>query len=570
VPGVGRRVGALTAYGLAVRSSVLLAAIALALGVAPSAHAATQVTFYFGLERPEGQARAAFSAVGNPGSSTYRRFLTVGQAARRYGASRKTVAAFRHAVRRHGLAARVDRSGVFARVRGSVRRFERVLGVRIRRQFDNDVFANGYFLAGKRRPRLPRDLRPLVREVVVSYSRSTRGGRTTARLAAAQPGNAGTWTGGCAGARATGSYSFGQVRSAYGLDAVGAGDGGRVAIVNIGEGLAPSDIAEAATCFGLSPLRTRTLLTDGQSRSFGRGSLEPQEDLALVRGMAPALETVTFAQAWLAPELWFLGPAEVLDAPSLPDSLSISYGECERDIRGRRAAQTSRAGASLLDAILVRIGLAGVSVFASAGDFGSTCNGQPFPGVAWPASSPYLTAVGGTRLVLSPANARVDEVVWNDLEWMSADSGGGAGGGGVSAVSRRPAYQRGVSAPGNRRAVPDLSAHASMLPGWPVAISTNWVEDAGTSASAPLLAGAFAVVSATERAAGRPPLGPLNGLMYSLRVSAAETLFDVVSGNNGYLPKVPALSAKPGYDLASGLGVPRFDELAAGLPPPAP
>ena len=45
--------------------------------------------------------------------------------------------------RRHGLSARVDRSRVFARVRGTVRRFERLFGVHIRRQFDNDVIANG-------------------------------------------------------------------------------------------------------------------------------------------------------------------------------------------------------------------------------------------------------------------------------------------------------------------------------------------------------------------------------------------------------------------------------------------
>jgi kumamolisin len=206
-----------------------------------------------------------------------------------------------------------------------------------------------------------------------------------------------------------------------------------------------------------------------------------------------------------------------------------------------------------------------VSVFASAGDFGSTCNGQPFPGVAWPASSPYLTAVGGSRLVLDAANERVDEVVWNDLEWLSTDNGGGAGGGGLSAVSARPPYQRAVAA--RRRAVPDVSAHASMLPGWPVVIGTNWVEDAGTSASAPLVAGAFAVVSARERAAGRPPLGPVNGLLYD---SAPQTVFDVVSGENGYDRRVRARQAGPGYDLASGLGVPRFDVLAATLPPPAP
>jgi kumamolisin len=209
-----------------------------------------------------------------------------------------------------------------------------------------------------------------------------------------------------------------------------------------------------------------------------------------------------------------------------------------------------------------------VGVFAAAGDSGSTCNGELVPGVAWPASSPYLTAVGGTRLGLNRANLRVSEVVWNDLRWLSAENGGGAGGGGLSAVSPRPPFQRGLGVPGQRRAVPDVAAHASMLPGWPVNIAGNWVEDAGTSAAAPLVAGAFAAVSARERAGGRPPLGPVNGLLYELRRRRPATLFDVVSGANGYSPKVPAHRARPGYDLASGLGVPRFGVLAGAVPRP--
>ena len=73
------------------------------------------------------------------------------------------------------------------------------------------------------------------------------------------------------------------------------------------------------------------------------------------------------------------------------------------------------------------------------------------------------------------------------------------------AAARLPAR---AAAPRNAPWVPDVSAHASMFPGWPVVIDENWVEDAGTSSSAPLVAGAVAAVSARERAAGRPPLGP--------------------------------------------------------------
>ena len=480
----------------------------------------------------------------------------------RFGASPATRRAFRRAARKRGFGVKIDASGVFARVSGPVDRFERVFGVRIVRGFNNDVFAHDWTVRRNRRLELPAPFEPLVRDVVASYSRSTR--KPPAQAAATPPGNEGTWTGGCDAARQTGAYAFGQVRHAYGIDGAGTGAGATVAILNVGEGVPGADRRAYERCFGLPRITTRTLLTDGQAKPFGRGSFEPQEDHALVRGMLPGLDSLTFTQVWLAEELWFLGPAQVLATGRLPDSLSISYGVCEPLIRGRKAEPATRAGARLMDALLVRLGLAGVSTFASTGDFGSTCNGQPYAGVAWPGSSPFLTSVGGTRLTVGKDNLRTSEVVWNDLRWLSTGDGGGAGGGGYARFSPRPPYQAGLGL-SERRATPDVAAHASMLPAWPVNLGRFWEPDGGTSAASPLVAAGFAVLSARERAAGRPPLGPVNGLLYDLRATAPDLLYDVVEGDNGYTRKVPARHARPGYDLASGLGVPRFRDLAAAL-----
>jgi pro-kumamolisin-like protein len=567
-------------------------ALAVALGLvcawaaAPAVAAKSpRITFYFGLKRPEAAARAAFFAVQAPSSPTYRRFLIAGEAAGRYGASAKTVRAVRRAGLRHGLRVRVDPSRVFARVEGTVARLQRVFHAPIRRQYNNETLSWAFYVGARHRLRLPRDMRPWVREVVPSFSRSQKSEREAHATAAGPksgpheeppagaPKNAGTWAGGCEQARKTGGYSYAQVRHAYGLDSVGSG--GSAAIVNVGEGLTGGDLAANASCFGYPAAKVRTLLADGQARPFPRDTFEPQEDLALLRGMAPGLTSLTFAQTWLAPELWFLAPVEVLDAPRLPDVISISYGECERSVRGARAGASQRAGADLMDAVLARLGLAGVASFAAAGDFGSTCNGQPFPGVAWPASSPFLTAVGGTRLALNAANERSEEVVWNDTRWTPAEAGGGAGGGGFSAVSKRPPFQ--VQAPFDptipattRRAVPDVSAHASIFPGWPVVLAGHWELDGGTSTAAPLLAGAFATLSARQRALGQPPLGPFNGLLYQLQETNSSALYDITAGDNSYDPKVPGYSATPGYDLASGLGVPNFTVVAGATPPPAP
>jgi subtilase family serine protease len=119
------------------------------------------------------------------------------------------------------------------------------------------------------------------------------------------------------------------------------------------------------------------------------------------------------------------------------------------------------------------------------------------------------------------------------------------------------------------RTTPDVSAVASEFPGWPVVLAGNWVTDAGTSGSAPLVASAMAIISAAQSQQHRPRVGPANGLFYYLANRASSNFWDVVSGNNTYLRRVPGFQAKPGYDLASGLGVPQFAAIASSLPPRA-
>jgi subtilase family serine protease len=542
-------------------------------GAAPRS---ARVTFYFGLKRPEAKARSAFFSMQRPGSPSYRRFMALGQIAERYGAGAATRGAFVRDIARLGLTARIDPSGVFARVTGSVGRFERAFGVRIDSVFSNDPNVVVYFVHDNGSLPMPAQLRPLVDDVVATYAHAaTPSGTPTARETSAarkvkRPRNTGTWTRGCGRARATGGYSFGQVRHAYGIDRLGAGNGASVAILNIGEGVLRADIADNARCFGYPTLHARTLLTDGQSRAFGRSTFEPAEDLDVVRGTAPGLRSLEFSQVWLSPQLWFLGVSQVLDAAHLPDSLSISYGECERSIRGRGSSPATRAGANLMDSLFVRLGLAGVGAYAASGDEGSTCAGRPFQGVAWPASSPYVTAVGGSRLTLNRANQRTGEVAWNDLKWLSPSRGGGAGGGGYSIASPRPPFQDGLRLTGKTRAVPDVAAVASNLPGWPVVFAHHWVIDGGTSGATPLIATATAILSADQRRHGQPPIGPPDGLFYELAGQQPSSFWDIVHGDNRYLSRVPWFRAKRGYDLASGLGIPRFSVLASRLPRPAP
>ena len=92
--------------------------------------------------------------------------------------------------------------------------------------------------------------------------------------------------------------------------------------------------------------------------------------------------------------------------------------------------------------------------------------------------------------------------------------------------------------------------------------------DGGTSAAAPLVAAAMAVISANLRRHHLPPIGPADGLFYYLARTQPSTLWDVIHGSNGFYPSIPADYAKRGYDLASGLGVPQFAQIAQQIPLP--
>jgi subtilase family serine protease len=246
------------------------------------------------------------------------------------------------------------------------------------------------------------------------------------------------------------------------------------------------------------------------------------------------------------------------DPRGVPDVISLSFGGCALAENRGLPAYTS-----VINAVLAMTALAGVSSFVAAGDSGSTTCGTSVPGttLSYPAVSPFVTAVGGTRLTLGAGNTRVAEVVWND----SVFGASGAGGGGVARLQPRPAYQDGAN-PQDHRAVPDVSALADVVPGWPDVISSALQTVGGTSGATPFVAAATALVAASERHAGRPRVGLANGWFYKA-ATRPSTFFDVTQGSND-LAGVGCCQATAGYDTASGLGVPNWATLPPTLPRP--
>jgi hypothetical protein len=170
----------------------------------------------------------------------------------------------------------------------------------------------------------------------------------------------------------------------------------------------------------------------------------------------------------------------------------------------------------------------GVAVTVSSGDYGY--------GVEYPAASAYVTAVGGTSLYQA-ANTRG----WTEEAWDGAGSG-------CSTVIAKPAWQVGTKC--TRRMVADVSAVAD--PNTGVAVYNTyfdggWGVYGGTSAAAPIVAAAYALV------------GSDTGANYGAYAYGHTSLFnDVKSGSNGSCLVNYLCTATLGWDGPTGLGTPNL------------
>lgn len=222
-----------------------------------------------------------------------------------------------------------------------------------------------------------------------------------------------------------------------------------------------------------------------------------------------------------------------------------------------------------------------MTVIASAGDngaAGSSCTANPTPelvrAVNLPASDPLVLAVGGTTLSADPTTgAYVSETAWSSL---AASLPAGApkvpasalaellpkgSNGGFSRLFTRPSYQDGITAIGDMRGVPDVSADAGSHSGMAIALHLtpgNVVTTAdGTSAGAPFWAG---IVALADQDAGHA-LGFINPAIYRIGASSSyhRAFHDITTGNNTMAYKAATVTgyrAARGWDPVTGWGSP--------------
>ncbi|MGD0249777.1 MAG: S53 family peptidase, partial [Thermoplasmata archaeon] len=279
---------------------------------------------------------------------------------------------------------------------------------------------------------------------------------------------------------------------------------------------------------------------------------EVELDLEVAGSVAPGARLV----AYFAPntDRGFLDglTRAIHDSTHRPSIVSISWGGPESSWTGQARAALA---AACEDAATM-----GISILVAAGDHGAG-DGVPTggPTVDFPASSPYVTACGGTRLLMK-ASQIASEVVWNELA-----IGEGATGGGVSQSFPLPSYQLGANVPKAPngfvgRGVPDVAGDADPASGYSVRVDGSDTVIGGTSAVAPLWAALLARVNQSLGAAA----GFVNPLLYS--PAGVASFHDITSGNNdGY-------SAGPGWDPCTGWGTPDGSRLLLSLrsPPASP
>ncbi len=280
------------------------------------------------------------------------------------------------------------------------------------------------------------------------------------------------------------------------------------------------------------PILSPSVINVGGSSGDQTSNVERDLDSQSIQGMAYTVASLRF---YVAPSLQDSNLTAVYSRIVSDDTAKIinaSLGECETTAHNNGSQSSD-------DQIFLSAVAQGQTFSFSTGDNGSrTCgavaNGQygTTISVAYPASSPYVVAVGGTTLQTNADGTWASETAWS------------YSGGGQSAYEQPTQWTQGItSVPGFVRAIPDVAMDGDPNSGAIVLVNGTSVQVGGTSLASPLFVGAWARI---ETAQGNV-LGYPNPIMYAQSVPIAA-FHDVTSGNND------DYNAGPNWDYTTGWG----------------
>ncbi len=210
-------------------------------------------------------------------------------------------------------------------------------------------------------------------------------------------------------------------------------------------------------------------------------------------------------------------------------TISISWGSSELQESGIL---------DLLNNIFYNAYQKGIMVFAASGDAGAY-NGQSTLNVNFPASDPYVMAVGGTTLSIASGGTYLSETAWS------------GSGGGESSVFSRPAYQPDLS---SNRMVPDVAFNSGTY--ICAYVSGKWGNYYGTSIAAPAWAALDAILN--QKLSGKS--NQFEKSIYQAYYSSGTSVFHKISsGSNGYY------TANGSYNMVTGVGTPIAYQLIQAL-----
>jgi tripeptidyl-peptidase-1 len=308
-----------------------------------------------------------------------------------------------------------------------------------------------------------------------------------------------------------------------------------------------------------------TLINGGTCPSSGSGypGVEANLDVQYVRAITESIPNVYYSTGsrppWLGsgantnePYLEFLNYLLALPDSSLPNTISISYGDDEDTVPVDYAINTCN--------LFSQLGARGVSILVASGDsgVGDACqeNGSPMFTTIFPAACPWVTTVGGTT-GNSPEGA-----------WTGS-------GGGFSSVFGRPSYQAAAveswlttdttHTPFNKyfnasgRAFPDVAAQST---NFVVTISGSANLVSGTSAACPTFASIIQLLNSDRISQGKAPLGFLNPWLYS---SASSGFTDITKGKNTGCSGVISGAGFSAVSVSVPLTSPRFVLISIGV-----
>ncbi|HET7290482.1 MAG TPA: protease pro-enzyme activation domain-containing protein, partial [Thermodesulfobacteriota bacterium] len=431
-----------------------------------------------GLERSQDLLADRIEEIHDPGSPYYHDFRSVSEIAEEFGADDSVIDSVQEYLHQQGISLEADITGGFIFGQATVGQLNRLFSTELYfYKINKDTF-----IAPLTPPTLPSELRGLVTEVLglstepslweVPGPDSSEAVAVDTRAEIETPGSP-TVTGtreGCEDALKRKGFTPNQFRTAYGIDDLHQqgyhGEGITMALVE-GSRFDQSSIDTFTSCFGISDpvLPNVVQLGSGTLKRSG----EPFLDIETIMIVAPALSGLYVFQTdlqsladWV---VLFASPLNPGNTGGVPvQILSASLGNCE--------IKWGYTPIHMLEYVFMSAAASGVHTFISAGDSGSsTCyhhdKTTKTRSVEYPASSQFVTGVGGTNLALHEDNTIKGEGVWNDKDFPPPyNKKPGAGDGGKSKFLKRPSWQIGTKIPSAMRTTPDVAFFADPNPGY--------------------------------------------------------------------------------------------------------